>query len=165
MREPTIIWVQDNSPHKGYRPTQMIDPCEVQPLVNQLSEIAATIGTPACPWEPRLIPRHTYTYPLQVEVCHESPPASTGLAARVDELPLILILRSNGPKEPPSVIALRPGKVHQFNQALEQAHSDFVAWQLVPLYNQGTLPLQRGQYEEAIPILRKVLLVDHLPQT
>jgi len=157
---PSVIWIRDSAEHAGHWPTLMLDPSEVQPLLDKLSGIVGIAREGAHREPPRSAVPAAYLYPLEVEVAHQPPPAHMGIEVAVDELPLVLIHRSSGPETPPNVVTLRLHDIDSLCDALEEAYEDFRAWGAVLLYNKGTRKMQRGQYDEAIPVLKQAILMN-----
>jgi Flp pilus assembly protein TadD len=157
--KPSIIWIQDSAEHKGHRPTLMLDPSDVQPVLNKLANIAGVTRREVCRELPEKAPRMGHS--LGVEIVHSPPPTHMGINVAPDKLPLVLIhYGSSGSESPPNVVTLRVDDIEPFCDALEKAYQDFRGWESISLYNEGTLRMQRGQYQEAISILKEAILVN-----
>jgi len=156
---PPVIWIRDNVKCEKCHPSIFLDPSQIQPLLNELADVAST-STKAATNELRQVKRRV-AKSLEIEIIAEKPPDHLGIEITAEELPIVIVYSGGyGPGKKPSMITLRPSDIAPLRDALGEVSDYIKAHDAVLLYNEGTLAMQRGNYKQAITRLKEAILLN-----
>lgn len=157
--KPPLIWIRDSIKCENCHPSIFLDPFEIQPLLNELAEVASVAAEVAANKLGKVKLRVTNS--LEVEIIGEKSSDHLGIEIPTEELPIVLVYDGSSDLEKrPSVITLRLSDIAPLRDALKEISDYFKSNDAVLLYNEGTLAMQRGDLEQAIACLRQAIVLN-----